>query len=343
MGEEAWFLTMGALQEFCLELELRAPDVVTAFEAIWSRVLPIVGSETWSHLETSPPVTAGALGSLRGARPSPDALVNIYCELAPETTNRITVTSASEDDETLWTTSVCFGREPPAAASQPWRPAQLLGRLARDLLHTGAVVRARVTPVGYAMCAPWLPIARVADTAVLTSESEVGEHFERPESFWRSWSSVERFGEMRFCVRAEDATTSVDLLRSTQAQQWEMLRALKPGHLARPDMLAAPKPDEAAVFEEGTARLDPVGYLPNSRTVELSYARPAGDHIRGWEIQHLAEIVEEKALPDGRPVDRARVVFLERAAADIEKRALLEYGIAVFYMDAAGAAVEITS
>jgi hypothetical protein len=179
---------------------------------------------------------------------------------------------------------------------------------------------------------PHVPIVRVSDPVVITTEAKVAEHFERPEVFWRGWSSVEEFGDLRLLVRAEDALTSTELLRAIQDQQWDLLRATKPGQQTR-HMVSPAKPEDAAVFEAGSPRLEAVGYLPETKTVEMSYARPAGEHIRGWEIQRLIAMLDEQALPDGRPVEVVRVVFMDEAAAQIEKRALLEYGIKVFYMN----------
>jgi hypothetical protein len=189
-------------------------------------------------------------------------------------------------------------------------------------------------------CLPNVPIVELNDPVVITTEAEVAEHFEKPEVFWRGWSSVEKFGDLRLLVRAEDATTSTELLRAVQDQQWDMLRATKPGQQKNP-MVTPAKPEDAAVFEAGSPRLEAVGYLPDTKTVEMSYARPAGEHIRGWEIQRLIAILDDEALPDGRPVEVVRVVFMDEAAAQVEKRALLEYGIQVFYMNDRAEAVPL--
>jgi hypothetical protein len=57
-----------------------------------------------------------------------------------------------------------------------------------------------------------------------------------------------------------------------------------------------------------------------------------------WDAAPLpAEAAELTAgVPDGQPLEAVRVVFLDEAAAREERRALLEYGLQVFYIGEEG-------
>lgn len=64
-------------------------------------------------------------------------------------------------------------------------------------------------------------------------------------------------------------------------------------------------------------------------------------HVQGWEIDAIDQIVVDRALPDGRPVAEARVIFPDRATAEREKRPLLDVGARVLFLDASNALVDV--
>jgi hypothetical protein len=73
----------------------------------------------------------------------------------------------------------------------------------------------------------------------------------------------------------------------------------------------------------------------------MSCVLPAGAHIPGWQITRLFELIEKKQVPDGRPLDALRIVFLRRAEAEQEKRPLLDIGVQVYWQSDTGDIVAV--
>jgi hypothetical protein len=212
----------------------------------------------------------------------------------------------------------------------------------RQLLQSGRLLRAslfRGGPGG--TCMPDVPVADYA-MLVVTTEDEVEEAYEKPAAFWEAeWSTAERMGKHRLLVRASRAADSVAFLEEVLAHQWDLARAAKPGLTGYSAPL--PEPEEEAIFFAGEPRLEPVGHLaPENAVVYSCFLGPA-EHIPGWEIYELWDLIQEGALDDGRPVSEVRVVFLDRETAERERRPLLDIGARVFFYDEAGATREITT
>ena len=120
-----------------------------------------------------------------------------------------------------------------------------------------------------------------------------------------------------------------------------MARAAKAGETGYddPEIL----PEEEAIFRSGPARLEFVGYSADEKQIEYSCVIGEGQHIQGWEVYALRQIVTTGQTPDGKaPVETVRVVFLEEWMAQSEKRPLLDVGCKPFYYAADGALHEIT-
>lgn len=215
--------------------------------------------------------------------------------------------------------------------------------LGRRLFAGGKLLSASLERNGGGVaCVPAPPVAGYDRQLVVTTDNDVNDGYERPEAFWRAGWTVEEQGGRKLLTRCEEAVDSVDLLRAVRDAQWAMVRAARPKRTEYTG--PAVEPDERPVYEEGSARLEPVGYVPSKQLVEYSCVLGAGQHVQGWEIYNLRSIVKKKKLPDGgQPVSTVRVVFLKQADAEGEKRPLLDVGVKVFYTDASGEIVEITA
>lgn len=344
MGEEV--MKMPAFEQFLLHLEVHATTVVAAFEPLWAsvrRVLGITRAARWQTLKETPiseDDLVRRLAELASTEATEQGPLSIDAELGASPFNFLHVHGHGEHGGTRWTIKVKLDGTKPVS-TVTWKPTALLADIARELFRSGMVRGGWIEIGGTAACVPSVPIAESERTMVITTEAEVAEHFERPAAFWGSWSSCEQHGDLRMLVRCEEAMTSPGLLRCVQLDQWAMVRALRPGHLPSPRSFGQPRPDEVEVFEGGEPRLDVVGYLPKSRTLEMSCARTAGEHVHGWEIYRLGRMLKKGSTPDGKPIEAVRIVFLHEAAAREEKRALLEYRLQVFYMGDDGEPVQI--
>ena len=160
-----------------------------------------------------------------------------------------------------------------------------------------------------------------------------------PQAYWDSWS-VERTGGRGLCTRALDVNSGVELYEAIAERQWAMARAVKPGGCTLYQPL--PEEHEEALFTRGERTLHMVGYLEDTKTVELSCAILDDQHIHGWEILGLHDMREEGTTTEGYEVEAIRVVFLDEAVARREKRPLLDARIQVFAYDQEGELLQLT-
>lgn len=193
---------------------------------------------------------------------------------------------------------------------------------------------------GGAQCLPNAPLASSRSHLLVTTEEYVSRVYDNPDIFWRSgWSVNEPFGEQRLLLRALEVTNGPEYLAAVRDQQWTLARAAK----AKKNEIYAPRvlPEEQKIFSAGEARLEGVGYLSDRKLVEYSCYLEDDQHIQGWEIYQLKEIVDRRQLSDGSEVETVRVVFYNQAMAEREKRPLLDVGVKVYYMSTAGEDVEL--
>lgn len=188
---------------------------------------------------------------------------------------------------------------------------------------------------GGAICFPEVPLVTANSHIVITNAQEADDLYDDPAAFWDAgWRRVvERDGQV-LLTRALDRVAGPDYLERIIDGQWAMARAAKSGEATYEDPVY--RDDEQAIFAAGAPRLQFVGYDADEKLAEYSCAAGEGEHIPGWEIYAMREIVAAKALPDGHAVTTVRVVFVEEAAARVEKRPLLDVGCRVFHYDANG-------
>jgi hypothetical protein len=209
-----------------------------------------------------------------------------------------------------------------------------LGR--SSVVQSGLVHRVH----GGAFVLPKPPFSDPADHAVLVRPDDIAAAYEDPAVYWSSWSVVEDHGALRFAARALDALSGAQLLREIQDRQWQLARAARPGRTKFFNVNL--DPDERPIYLQGPARLTPTGYDAARSEAVYSTAVGPGEHIQGYEIDALNQLLIAQRLADGRPVLSARVIFSERAAALREKRPLLDVGAKVAYLDDSGALEELS-
>jgi hypothetical protein len=210
----------------------------------------------------------------------------------------------------------------------------------RELLARVPVRWGRARWIGSgALCVPHVPIAETRAQVVVTSVREVDDAYERPEAFWKAWDVREEHGDRTLLIRAVEAKDSVDMLRRSIGPQWEMARAAKPGRVHH--VVPSVEPEEESIYLQGDSPLKTVGYLEKEKLVEMSCVLPKNAHIPGWQIHNLLERILSKTVPDGRPLETLRIVFLDRWAAEQEKRPLLDIGAKVYWQGDSGDIVPV--
>ncbi|MBZ0121825.1 MAG: hypothetical protein K8H88_32835, partial [Sandaracinaceae bacterium] len=141
------------------------------------------------------------------------------------------------------------------------------------------------------------------------------------------------YGDVALCVRALDAADGPTLLERIQDSQWALVRAAKPGRTKY--WFPRPTDREKPIYRRGERHLQVVGHDPRTGLMELSCVLGPGEHIQGWEIDDLRFAIHSKRIKR-RKLTETRVVFLDREAAEREKRPLLDIGARVFVQEAQG-------
>jgi hypothetical protein len=213
--------------------------------------------------------------------------------------------------------------------------------LCTEMLNRFDLFAAQLRPEGGGgSCVPDVALIAGNSHIAAVEVGEVEDSYDDPDAFWKAgWTiHAERDGN-RLLVRDLDVVTEPEYLRRIIDHQWDMARAAGPGENAyqSPDV----GPDEKPVFFAGDARLHAIGYDKDEKLIEYSCALNSGEHIQGWEVFALLDIIESKQTPDGSPVETVRIVFLDEWAAREEKRPLLDIGCRVFHYDDQGALIEL--
>lgn len=194
---------------------------------------------------------------------------------------------------------------------------------------------------GGALCFPEVPLVTSNSHIVVTNAQEAEDLYDDSGAFWNAgWRRMAEHDGQVLLTRALDRVAGPDYLEQIIDDQWTMARAAKPGETT----YTAPvyRDDEKAIFEAGSPCLQFVGHDADEKVAEYSCVLDEGEHIRGWEIYALRDIIENKSLPDGHAVSVVRVVFLEGDDARAEKRPLLDIGARVYFTDNAGELRELT-
>jgi len=214
-------------------------------------------------------------------------------------------------------------------------------QVTRCWLKTGDLVDARLRrEAGGAEFLPGLPIVGSRTYLIVTDKGSIAEAYEDVDAFMNSgWDTVEQHGDRYLFMRAMQATDSVAFASAVQKQQWRLARAARAG--LTDYYMPVVNPEEVTVYKDAGNELEPIGYLPDEKLVEYSGYYEAGEHVPGWQIYALDEMVWEKKLPNGDDVERVRVVFYDQSMAEREKRPLLDIGVKVYYLGESEALIEV--
>jgi hypothetical protein len=174
---------------------------------------------------------------------------------------------------------------------------------------------ARLLPVGPGLaCLPHPPLAESPTHLIVVTESAVAEHYDDPSAFWNSgWTLVGDCNAQRVLTRNLDRVSGPDYLKRISDHQWAMARAAKAGETSYESF--ALEPYEEEVFRSGPARLEFTGYADEERRLDYAGFLAEGQHVQGWEIFALREILQSGQSPNGEaPVDAWRNVKSDRCS-----------------------------
>ncbi|MDJ0654904.1 MAG: hypothetical protein QNJ40_12155 [Xanthomonadales bacterium] len=212
--------------------------------------------------------------------------------------------------------------------------------LCRGLLGTVGVYSAELyADGGGCNCLPEVPLVDGNSHLAVTNQREVEKYYADPAAFFGAGWNVEKFDGQHLLTRDLDVVAGADYLSRIMPHQWAMARAAKARRTTyrRPRVL----PEEQDLYVAGNARLQGVGYRDTDQTVEFACALNPGEHIHGWEIFALLNVIEKGELSDGSAVKTVQVVFDESWSAEQEKRPLLDIGCRVYFYGDTGELQEI--
>ncbi len=243
-----------------------------------------------------------------------------------------------DEDRWIWKPYINVEAVSPEGISRYLRLATDFCRL---LLDEGLLIGASLTRhTKYCGGIPEVPLVENNCHLILVNQAEVSQYYEHEDSFWNGWEKIAHDENMYLLARALDAAGDLEFLKAVQGHQWAMARAAKPGKTIY-EYFEIVK-ETAHVFSGGPEYLKAVAYLPDKKTMEMSCYVEEPGHISPLQIYQVFQLLEEGALPDGRPLQTIRIVFPEKAMADREKRPLLDIGARVFFENSEGDLVEIT-
>ncbi|MFM5949496.1 MAG: hypothetical protein ACKOPM_09760, partial [Novosphingobium sp.] len=186
-----------------------------------------------------------------------------------------------------------------------------------------------------------VPLVTTHSHVAVTNLQEVIEFYDDPDAFWSAgWDVAARRDGQVLLTRALDSLAGPDYLKRISDHQWAMARAAKAGETSYESF--ALEPYEEDVFRSGPARLEFTGYDQDGRRLDYAGFLAEGQHVQGWEIFALREILQSGQSPNGEePVDAIRIVFPEQWMAESEKRPLLDIGCEVMWLGSDGALTRI--
>jgi hypothetical protein len=190
--------------------------------------------------------------------------------------------------------------------------------MCRRYLNQGKLHQAELDRQGGGLnIPPSPPLADNRTTLIVTTSAKVQQNYEYPETFFSAWDSIEQYSDRYLLLRGIDCADNLSFFSHIINHQWNMARAAKPNLIK--DFLPQLKPEEIPIIETEESYLNMVGYIPAEKVVEYTCWVDADEHIQGWEIINLWDLIKKGSLLDGRQVDAVRVVFLNREMAEREK------------------------
>ena len=247
------------------------------------------------------------------------------------------------EEDPAWTVRLHLDTRPAGEGSLP-AAQRHAARLCAGLLARGCLVGLFCEYQGDGgHCLPSVPLAGHGALALATTGA-VAEAYDDPAAFWGlGW---ERLGERdgrHLLGRALDAPDTESFLAAALPGQWALARAACPGRTRYDDV--PPLLEESSAFFAGEQSLYPVGHIVPGDMIEYTCALSPGEHIPGWEILALRDLLKagatESVAGGSLPVRGVRVVFAYPAAAEQEKRPLLDIGVSVYALGDDGWLAEV--
>lgn len=199
---------------------------------------------------------------------------------------------------------------------------------------------------GAAIPLPDVANLRLNTLLLVEPKAKFLEQFDDPTVLERvAFPEQYELDELLVLGRGTEATYTTEFAATSLDDTFELARAAKKGAVRVGVPPAGWGPEEYALLEDGREQqLYFVGYHPELKIAEYSCAISSPDvHLRPKEIIELCYCSAEKQLPDGRPLNEVRVVFVDRDAAYRERRPLQRrWGILkVCYLGDDGELVEV--
>ena len=143
------------------------------------------------------------------------------------------------------------------------------------------------------------------------------------------WESVEHLdGDMVFLKRATGAVLATEFRQAVEEHAWALARVARPGEIEV--MMTPVPPEELSIHRQGPRRLERVGI--DGSEVEFSCILGPGEHLAGWEICEVGELVAQQPM---------RVVFFDGEQARAEARPLRTLGVRVCFLGAQAELVDV--
>jgi hypothetical protein len=188
-----------------------------------------------------------------------------------------------------------------------------------------SIHQGRVTVDGSAIPLPDVANLRLNTLLLVEPKAKFLDQFDDPTVLERvAFPEQYELDELLVLGRGTAATYTTEIAATSLHDTFELTRAAKKGAVRVGVPPAGWGPEEYALLEDGREQqLYFVGYHPELKTAEYSCAISSPDvHLRPKEIIELCYCSAEKQLPDGRPLNDVRVVFVDRDAAYRERRPL---------------------
>lgn len=203
-----------------------------------------------------------------------------------------------------------------------------------DLMTAAAarfdLIRAEIRRESNSFVGPVPPLAGPEVIALLAHGAEVATAYADPDDFWRVWDRIEpASGDKLICTRAFDTVDETEFKARILTDGCALGRAARPGltQYGAPD----PSPEEEAMIASLDRFATPLGYDPQTRTMEFTAVLDSGDRLSPADLLEMARF-RDFGTAEGEEVDRVVVTFPGRASAEAEAGPLRDLGARVQFL-----------
>jgi hypothetical protein len=215
---------------------------------------------------------------------------------------------------------------------------RLFGELARGGIRGADGQRPELHRVSPVRAAPDPPCSPALAHGLLLPASDIEAAYGTLARFAAHGWSLEACPHGTLAMRATSASRDLDFVRETMLHQRALARIAPP---RKTRYYALDMSDEIQRYYASFPATLRSAYVDAEQAAIYTAVLPRDGHVQGWEVDAILEILRRRALPDGRPVAEARVIFSDRATAERERRPLLDIGARVLTLDASNALVDV--